>query len=184
MLDAVIVVGGDGLPAVDARQRRDGVGAGALRRRVGIRQIVADAGDVAIRPETLELVVAGVGVHRVAVEHAVVLDAQLLGALVENEDDRERGQAQTAAVDHLDGLGGHGVRRLDHRGIDLVGVGGGNHVVRVDLVAARGAHAIRLAVLDQNLVDVLTVLDLHAHRLGALRHLERHLVGECSCAIK
>ena len=48
----------------------------------------------------------------------------------------------------------------------------------MNLVAARRAHAIRSAVLHEDLVHMLAVLDLHAHLFGALRHLEAHLMTE------
>ena len=86
MLDAVVVPGRDGFPAVHAGQGRDGVGAGARRRRVRVRQVVADARQIPVRAEAGQIFIEEVGIHRIAAEHAVIFDTQLLGCLVQDQD--------------------------------------------------------------------------------------------------
>ena len=178
MLHRVVFVGGDGLPAVHPRQGGDGEGAGPLRRGLRIAVVVTDAGEVAIGPEPGQIPVQLVGVHGVAPEDAVILDAQRLGGLVQDHDDAEGRQTQAASVHHLEGLFRHFGQGLDHGGVDLVGVGGGDDVIRVYLVAPGGADPVDLPVLHQDLFHVLPILDLHAHFLRPFRHLEAHLVGE------
>ena len=139
---------------------------------------MADAGQISVRAKARQIVIEYVCVHGVAAENAVILYVQLFRRLVQDQDDRECGQRQAPAVDHLRGSFRHLGKGLDHAGIDLVGVSRGDHIVRVDLVPAGSANTVRLPFFDQDLVHLLAVLDLHAHLLSALRHFKAHLVAE------
>ena len=133
--------------------------------------VKADGRQVVVRACALVIIEDLVRVHGLAQEHVIIGDAQFFRALVEQQEDREGGQADPAAVHHLDGLVGHRVRRFDHGGVDLIGIRGGDDVIRVDLVASLRADAIGLAVPDQDLFDGLSQFDLHAHFFGAFLHL-------------
>ena len=166
------------LPAVHPRQRRDGKDTRSLRRAAGVRKVQADGGQIVVRPGSEIVSEDLVGVHGLAVEYVEVFDPEFFRRFVQQQEHREGGKAYASAVDDLERPFGHGVGGLDHIGVYLVGVGGADHVIRMDLVAPCGPHAAGGAVLYKDLFHMLPVFDLHAHGFGAFRHFQAHFMAE------
>ena len=146
--------------------------------------VEADGGDVVVRLGDVRVVFPDlVGVHRGAGEGGIVRDAVLFGGALNEHDDRHGDDRELAVVDHADGAFGNLAERLDHLGVDAVGVRAGDDVVAVNLVAARGAHAVDLAVLHQDLRDFLVELVLRAVLFAFGLQLHAHLMAEAAADI-
>ena len=90
---------------------------------------------------------------------------------------------ELAVVDHPDGAGRNLGERLDHLGVDPVGIWAGNDVVTVNFVTAGGADTVDFSVADQNLLDLLVELILCALLLAFGLELHAHLMAEAAADV-
>ena len=182
-LEIVILFFLDALKGLGGDEGRDGQLCVTLGQR-GIGVVEADGGDIVIGLGDVGIVFPDlVRVHGGAGEGGVVGDAVLLGRALDEHDDRHGDDGELAVVDHADRALGHLAQRLDHLGVDLVGIGAGDDVVAVDLVAAASAHAVNLPVLDKDLLHFLIELVLRAVLLALGLQLHAHLVAEAAADI-
>ena len=62
--------------------------------------------------------------------------------------------------------------------INIVGIRGRNHIVAVNFISPGCPDSGYPSVLHQYFIHVLTVLNLHSHIFGPLRHLQAHFMTE------
>ena len=178
VLESHIVLLLDAVPVHGRAEGREGADAGAFGGEVGVCDIVAEEDGVVVGLDAaLKVLVLLCGVGVTGEEDGVVLDAQLLCALVAAEVGGEHTAAHLSVAGSAELLLTLGDKLLGHHlTVDDVGVDVGKDVIAVDLSHV-GLYAAETVAVEKELLGAAVEPHVAAQLTEALHHGGGQLVG-------